>query len=65
MIPTLRSNRDNIVNTYGKQLLQLCKATGMVIVNGRFYKDKDVGNVTYTVDRGKVQLTIYWYHLFP
>jgi hypothetical protein len=37
-IPT-RSSEENVVNTYGRRLLNVCKSTGLVIGNGRLGKD--------------------------
>ena len=38
---------------YGKHLLQLCKNSGMIISNGRFFYDEYSGNFTYFSRRGK------------
>ena len=35
-----RSSKDPVIDAYGKQLLQLCNATGFVIANGRLGNDK-------------------------
>ena len=35
-----RSNVDKIVNTYGRKLITLCKATGLQILNGRVTESK-------------------------
>lgn len=48
-----RANCDNVVNPFGKQLIQVCKNTGLQIVNGRLYKDKDVGGVTCSRPQGE------------
>lgn len=42
-----RYSRDTAdVNNYGKKLLELCKSSGLLIMNGRFGTDKGVGNFT-------------------
>ena len=42
-----RANLDNREpNAYGTSLLELCKACGLRIINGRFGKDLNVGNFT-------------------
>ena len=46
-----RVNPDTGHNEYGTRLLQLCKATGLRIVNGR-HKDGDSNSYTYSGPRG-------------
>ena len=41
-----RQNEDNVVNTFGRKLLDLCKASGLRIVNGRHPNDPN-GSVTF------------------
>ena len=41
--PTPRCSMDRGTNHFGESLLDLSKATGMRIVNGRFFKDQSVG----------------------
>ena len=41
-----RVSVDNIVNTYGNRLLELCKSANMYIVNGRFDNDALQGKAT-------------------
>lgn len=59
-----RNNQDRKVpNLYGKELIQLCQSTGMVIVNGRTEGDWD-GAVTYpgagsVLDYGLVDSALY------
>ena len=48
-----RHNKDTQVNVYGKHLLQLCKNSGMIISNGRFFYDEGSENFTYFSRRGK------------
>lgn len=47
MAPPNRCNLDNRdLNSYGKALLDMCKTTGLRIINGRFGKDIHMGNFT-------------------
>lgn len=46
-------SQDMTVNTYGRSLIDLCKATGLRIMNGRLYNDKNVGECTYESCLGK------------
>lgn len=39
-IPSPRNSLDLVCNEYGNELLNVCKATGMYIVNGRLHSDK-------------------------
>lgn len=45
-VTTLRHSYDSIVNTSGKEVLQMCKALGLYIVNGRTRGDS-LGRFTY------------------
>ena len=45
-IPEQRNNYDNVVNTHGKNLLQICKNFDLRILNGRIRGDS-FGNITY------------------
>ena len=45
-IPSRASLDDHNVNTYGRRLLLLCKNLNLIIVNGRFGRDRGVGNLT-------------------
>ncbi len=38
---------DKMVNDYGRSLLNLCKATGYKIMNGRLHNDKNIGEFTF------------------
>ncbi len=46
-------SQDMSVNNYGRILLELCKATGFRIMNGRLHSDKNMGEFTYESDMGK------------
>ena len=39
-------NTDHSINTYGRELLNLCVSSNLCIVNGRIGRDKDVGAFT-------------------
>ena len=41
-----RVNSDSIVNNTGRRLIDLCRSLDMLIMNGRFGKDFNVGNKT-------------------
>ena len=41
-----RVNKDNQVNTNGRNLIEFCKMSDLKIVNGRAGKDKGTGNYT-------------------
>ena len=45
--PTSRASMDNICNTRGNLLLDLCKSTSLSIGNGRLGSDKSTGTYTY------------------
>ena len=45
-IPKQRNNYDNILNSHGKNLLQVCKNLDLRIINGRVRGDT-MGNITY------------------
>ncbi len=42
-----RVSRDNKVHGHGKDLINLCIASGLRIMNGRCYQDKGIGEYTY------------------
>ena len=48
-----RSNQDKTVNEYGLKLIDLCKMSDLIILNGRVGDDKDLGKFTYCNKRGK------------
>ena len=46
----------NTVNKHGKQLIEFCKATEMLIVNGRLSHDRDIGCFTRDDTTGRVSV---------
>ena len=48
-----RYNVDKICNSSGIKLLDLCKSTGLNIVNGRVHDDAGIGRFTYMSSIGK------------
>ena len=42
-----RTNQDKCVNENGRMLMRLCNMSSLLPLNGRFGKDKDIGNNTY------------------
>ena len=42
----IRSSRDTKINEYGRQLISLCKATSMLLVNGRIKSDPSCADYT-------------------
>ena len=51
-VPLPRRSLDNICNSHGIKLLDLCKATSLRIANGRLGSDHQVGTYTYTCHTG-------------
>ena len=45
-IDTIRVSKDRKVNSFGKQLIDSCKINNMLILNGRAFGDKGVGQTT-------------------
>ena len=43
----IRTNQDKGVNENGRMLMRLCNMSSLLPLNGRFSKDKNIGNVTY------------------
>ena len=43
----VRKNKDRIINCNGIRLLEACKATGLLLVNGRLSNDESKGNFTF------------------
>ena len=43
----LRVNKDHVIDTNGRRLIDLCKSTGLIIANGRLHKDLQLGEYTY------------------
>ena len=48
-----RASDDKSTNNFGNQLLQMCKTTNLIIVNGRLGYDKGIGKVTCSNSRGQ------------
>ena len=48
-----RFSKDLVINKNGTNLLELCKASGLRIVNGRTDNDAGVGEFTYTNTNGR------------
>ena len=48
-----RENMDKKVNDYGFRLLNLCSAVDLCILNGRAFKDKGQGNLTFCNKNGE------------
>ena len=49
----MRVNKDHILDSCGRKLLELCKSEGFVIANGRLGDDYGVGEETYYAIQGK------------
>ena len=54
-----RYSKDQGENEYGKELIDFCKGTGLVTVNGRMHNDKCIGNYTYYHPNGGKSLIDY------
>lgn len=48
----MRVNKDHIVDSHGRKLLDLCKSSGFIIANGRLGDDYGIGEVTYHSTHG-------------
>ena len=48
----VRKNKDHVLDANGRKLLNLCKTTNHVIVNGRIHKDAGIGEYTFCSTRG-------------
>ncbi len=46
-------SQDKTVNSYGRALIEFCKAMGFRIMNGRLHDDKNIGEFTYESDLGR------------
>jgi HAMP domain-containing protein len=59
-----RASQDNICNSYGKDLIEVCKATGTIICNGRFPPDGNNGQYTCHTSNGSscVDYALASYH---
>ena len=49
---TPRVNKDHVLDRKGKQLLELCQATSLIIGNGRLHSDLGIGEYTYHSHNG-------------
>ena len=56
---TVRKNKDKEVNNNGRQLLDLCKTTNIIIVNRRMGSDRNIGEHTRLNYNGR-KLWIRW-----
>ena len=56
---TDRHTEDNKVNTYGRELIALCKSSKMRIMNGFFINDNSTGQFTCCTSRGTTSLIDY------
>ena len=45
LIPA-RVSKDTVVNARGRDILDICKSSGLLIMNGRLYGDEGIGNFT-------------------
>ena len=46
MVHTVRSSKDNKIDTYGRNLIKMCNDVNLKIVNGGFGSDSGIGNYT-------------------
>ena len=46
-VPLLRSSRDSVINTYGRNLIDFCKESRLQILNGRIGEDAVIGDYTW------------------
>ena len=51
--PPKRTSRDTGYNRFGDHLLDFCKSSGVVIVNGRFSHDNNIGKLTCITYNGQ------------
>ena len=58
-VPVERSNADNTVSTYERQLLELCKNNNLLILNGRIGQDNIEPKVTCK-DKSTVDYFYQW-----
>ena len=58
-IPNKRKNYDNVFNSHSKNLLQMCKAFDLRILNGRIRGDS-FGNITYHGKLGIISTVDYF-----
>ena len=46
-VPLLRSSRDSVINTYGRNLIDFCKESRLHILNGSIGEDAGIGDYTW------------------
>jgi hypothetical protein len=51
-IPLVRVSQDHKTNKFGNNLLDLCRSTGLRVVNGRLGHDEGIGKCTYYCELG-------------
>ena len=49
----LCSNKDRVLNYYGRYLLELCQPTGLLIAHGRIFGDQIFGKYTFCSNQGQ------------
>ena len=47
-----RVNKDHVLDTHGRRLIQLCQSSDILIGNGRLCNDKKIGNFTFLSRNG-------------
>lgn len=47
-----RVSRDNVIDHYGRRLIEFCQSTSFVIGNSRLYNDLNIGDLTYYSPNG-------------
>lgn len=52
-ISLFRKSQDKSKNTYGSKLIELCRASGLIMLNGRKGEDRDIGKFTFHNHIGK------------
>ena len=48
----LRVNKDHVIDAYGRRLLLLCQKTNLLIANGRYFEDSEIGEFTFVTQNG-------------
>ncbi len=52
-------SQDKTVNSYGKDLIEFCKATDFRIMNGRLHDDREIGEFTHESNQGKSVIDLF------
>ena len=62
-----RSNKDVVINNYGRQLIDFCKINNLKIINGRIGSDKGIGDFTYnsTIGSSTIDYCITSHNFLP